>query len=215
LPEDGALAIKPASISSEEAVATNAVLTALPFLRDVGNIQSGQKILINGASGSVGSYAVQLAKEAGAEVTGVCSTEKMEFVKSLGADKVIDYKNEDFTTNGETYDIVFDAAGKSSFGRSKNSLKENGVFLSTVLSPGIIFDVFRTSILGNKKAKITFAGLRPASEQAKDLRYLSELMEAGKLRSLVDISYPLTETAEAHRYMDTGRKKGSSVITVA
>jgi len=219
LPEDGALALKPDSITYEEAVATNAVLTALltalPFLRDVGHIQSGQKILINGASGSVGSYAVQLAKQMGAEVIGVCSTEKMDFVKSLGADKVIDYKKEDFTQSGETYDIIFDAAGKSSYGRSKHSLKENGVYLSTVLSPRIIFDVLRTSIVGSKKAKITFAGLRPASEKAQDLRFLIELLEADQLKSLIDRSYPLAQTAEAHRYVDTGRKKGSVVITVA
>lgn len=214
LPEDGALALKPASITYEEAVATNAVLTALPFLRDEGKIQSGQKVLINGASGSVGSYAVQLAKEAGAEVTGVCSTEKMAFVKSLGADKVIDYKKEDFTNNGETYDIIFDVAGKSSYGRCKHALKENGIYLSTVLSPKIIFDMLWTSIAGSKKAKITFAGLRPASEQAKDLRFLTELIQAGKLKSLIDRSYPLAQMAEAHRYFETGRKKGSVVITV-
>ena len=215
LPEGGALALKPASITYEEAVATNAVLTALPFLRDTGQIQSGQKVLINGASGSVGSYAVQLAKQMGADVTGVCSTEKMEFVKSLGADKVIDYKKEDFTKLGETYDIIFDAAGKSSFSRCKHSLKENGVYLSTVLSARIILDVIRTSLVGSKKAKIAFAGLRPASEQAKDLRFLTELMKAGQVKSLIDRSYPLAQTAEAHRYVDTGRKKGSIVITVA
>ena len=199
----------------EEAVATNAVLTALPFLRDNGQIQSGQKILINGASGSVGSYAVQLAKQAGAEVTGVCSTEKVEFVKSLGADKVIDYKKEDFTNSGETYDIIFDAAGKSSYGRCKHALKENGVYLSTVLSPRIVLDMIWTSIVGSKKAKIAFAGMRPASEQAKDLRFLTKLIEAGELRSLIDRSYPLAQTAEAHRYVETGLKKGSVVITVA
>ncbi len=215
LPEDGALALKPASISYEEAVATNAVLTALPFLRDEGNIQSGQKILINGASGSVGSYAVQLAKQAGAKVTGVCSTEKMAFVKSLGADKVIDYKKEDFTDSGETYDIIFDAAGKSGYGRCQHLLKENGIYLSTVLSPRVVLDMLWTSIVGSKKAKIAFAGLRPASEQAKDLRFLTQLMESGQLKAIVDRSYPLAETADAHRYVDTGRKKGSVVITVA
>ncbi|MFQ5401539.1 MAG: NAD(P)-dependent alcohol dehydrogenase [Anaerolineae bacterium] len=215
LPEDGALALKPASITYEEAVATNAALTALPFLRDSGQIQSGHKVLINGASGSVGSYAVQLAKQAGAEVTGVCSTEKMAFVQSLGADKVIDYKTEDFASSGETYDIIFDAAGKSSYGRCQHILKENGIYLSTVLSPRIVLDMLWTSVLGNKKAKIAFAGLRPASEQVKDLRFLTELMEAGQLKALVDRSYPLTETAEAYRYFETGQKKGSVVITVA
>lgn len=215
LPEDGALAIKPAGITYEEAVATNGVLTALPFLRDHGQIQSGQRILINGASGSVGSYAVQLAKQAGAEVTGVCSTAKMEFVKSLGADKVIDYKQEDFTESGETYDIIFDAAGKSSYGRCKRALKENGVYLSTVLSPRIVLDMVWTSIMGSKKARIAFTGLRPASEKVKDLRFLTELIEAGKLRALIDKCYPLAQTADAYRYVETGLKKGSVVITVA
>ena len=214
LPEDGALALMPASITYEEAVATNGVLTALPFLRDEGHIQSGQKVLINGASGSVGSYAVQLAKQAGAAVTGVCSTEKIQFVQSLGADKVIDYKNEDFTTSGETYDIIFDAAGKSSYGRCKQLLKENGVYLSTVLSPNILFNMLWTSIVGRKKAKIAFTGLRPASEKAQDLRFITELMEAGQLKPFIDRSYPLAETAAAHRYVDTGRKTGSVVITV-
>ena len=209
------MALKPASITYEEAVAANAVLTALPFLRDEGHIQSGHKVLINGASGSVGSYAVQLAKQAGAEVTGVCSTEKMDFVRSLGADKVIDYKNEDFTNSDETYDIIFDAAGKSSYGRCQHILKENGIYLSTVLSPRIVFDMLWTSIAGSKKAKIVFAGLRPASEQAKDLRFLTELMEVGQLKSLIDRTYPLAQTAEAHRYFETGSKKGSVVITVA
>ena len=182
LPEDGALALKPDSITYEEAVATNAVLTALPFLRDHGQVQRGQKVLINGASGSVGSYAVQLAKQAGAQVTGVCSTEKMGFVKSLGADQVIDYKKDDFTNRSETYDVIFDAAGKSSFGRCKRVLKENGIYLSTVLSPKIIFDMLWTSIVGSKKAKIAFAGLRPASEQAEDLRFLTELIDAGEFK---------------------------------
>jgi NADPH:quinone reductase-like Zn-dependent oxidoreductase len=214
LPEDGALAIKPASMTYEEAVATSGVLTALPFLRDNGHIQSGQKVLINGASGNVGIYAVQLAKQFAAEVTGVCSTAKIEFVKSLGADKVIDYKKEDFTTSGETYDIIFDVAGKSSFTRCKRALKENGFYLSTVLSPRIVLDMLWTSMVGHKKAKIAFAGLRPAGEKVKDLRFLTELVDAGKLKSIIDRCYPLVQTAEAHRYVDTGRSKGSVVITV-
>lgn len=214
LPEDGAIAHKPANMSYAEAAAANAALTALPFLRDNGHIQSGQKVLINGASGSVGSVAVQLAKYYGAEVTGVCSTEKVDFVTSLGADRVIDYRQEDFFQSGETYDIIFDVAGKSSFSRCKNALKENGIYLSTVLSLGILLQVARTSIIGNKKAVIAFAGLRPAAEQAKDLRFLKKLIEDGKIRSAIDARYPLTQIAEAHRYFDQGRKKGSVVVTV-
>ena len=157
------MASKPASMSYEEAVAITPALTALPFLRDNGHIQAGQKVLINGASGSVGTVAVQLAKYFGADVTGVCSTSKVEFVKSLGADKVIDYTQEDFARGGETYDIIFDVAGKSSFSRCKNALKPDGIYLSTVLSPGILLQMARTSMIGSKKAVIAFAGLRPAA----------------------------------------------------
>lgn len=215
LPEDGALVLKPAGMTYEEAVATNGVLTALPFLRDHGQMKSGHKILIIGASGSVGSYAVQLAKQFGAEVTGVCSTAKVGFVKSLGADRVIDYQTEDFTNRDDRYDIIFDAAGKSSFGRCRHLLKANGVYLSTVLAPGIVLAALWTSLVGSKKAKIAFAGLRPAPDKAKDLHFLTELIEAGQLKALVDRSFPITQTAAAHRYVETGLSQGSVVITVA
>ena len=158
MPEDGIMAIMPENLSFEEAAAglATGAQVALQFLRRA-NIKSGQKVLVYGASGSVGTFAVQLAKYFGAEVTGVCSTTNLELVKSLGADKVIDYKEEDFTTNGETYDIIFDVAGKSSFTRCKHALKENGIYLSTVLSPRIVLDMLWTSMVGHKKAKITFA----------------------------------------------------------
>ncbi len=215
LPEEGALAIKPANMTYDEAAASNGVLTALPFLRDNGNIQSGQKVLINGASGSVGTFAVQLAKYYGAEVTGVCSTTNLEMVKSLGADQVIDYTKEDFTKNGQTYDIIFDAVAKSSFSRCKDSLKQKGIYLTVAVTLIILLQMLWTSKIGSKKAIIAFAGLRPASEQTKDLIFLKELVEAGTIKSVIDRRYPLEQIAEAHRYVDKGHKKGNVVITVA
>jgi NADPH:quinone reductase-like Zn-dependent oxidoreductase len=215
LPEDGALALKPANMTYGEAAAIcGGALTALPFLRDKGHIQRGQRILIIGASGSVGTAAVQLAKYFGAEVTGVCSTTNLELVRSLGADDVIDYTKADFTQSGQTYDIIFDAVGKSSFSRCKTSLGRKGIYLSTVLSFGILLQMIRTSTAGTRKAMITFTGLRPSSEKTKDLTFLKELVEAGKLTSVIDRRYPLEQIAEAHRYVDTGHKRGSVVITL-
>jgi len=215
LSEDGVLAIKPANMTYEEAAAScDGVLTALPFLRDKGNIQSGQKVLNNGASGSVGSAAVQLAKYFGAEVTGVCSTTNLEMVKSLGADKVIDYTKEDFTKTGQTYDIIFDTVGKTSFSRCKSSLKQKGIYLEAAFTLAILPQVLWTSKIGSKKAKIAATGLRPASERTKDLIFLKELIEAGKIKPVIDRRYPLEQIAEAHRYVDQGHKKGNVVITL-
>ena len=215
LPEEGALAIKPANMTYEEAAAfPSGALTALPFLRDTGNIQSGQKILITGASGSVGTAAVQLAKYFGAEVTGVCSTANLELVKSLGADQVIDYTKKDFTQTGQTYDIVFDVAGKSSFSRCKGALKQRGFYLRTVPTLAIFLQMLWTSKIGSQKAIITFTGARPPSEMTKDLIFLKELIEAGKIKSVIDRRYPLEQIAEAHGYVEKGHKKGNVVITV-
>ena len=215
LPEEGALASKPANTTYEEAAAVcEGGLTALPFLRDAGKIQSGQHVLVNGASGSVGTSAVQLAKYFGAEVTGVCSTTNLEMVKSLGADEVIDYTKEDFTQTGRTYDIIFDAVGKSSFSRCKGSLTQRGVYLTTVPSLAIPLQMLWTSRIGGKKAKIAFTGLRPSNEKVKDLILLKELVEAGKITPIIDRSYPLEQIAEAHRYVEKGHKKGNVVITV-
>ncbi|HNO84539.1 MAG TPA: NAD(P)-dependent alcohol dehydrogenase [Anaerolineales bacterium] len=215
MPEDGALAMKPANITDEEAAALpNGALTALPFLRDKGNIKSGQKVLIYGASGAVGTIAVQLAKYFGADVTGVCSTTNLELVKSLGADKVIDYTQEDFTKNGQTYDIIFDTVGKSAFSRCKDSLTENGIYLTTVPSLATFIQMLRTSMTGGKKVGIAATGLRPSNEKTKELIFLNGLIEAGKIKAVIDRSYPLEQIAEAHKYVEAGHKKGNVVITL-
>lgn len=215
MPEDGALAIKPANMSYEEAVSIpNGALTALPFLRDKGRIRSGQTVLIYGASGSVGAAAVQLARYYGANVTGVCSTANLEWVKSLGAGQVIDYTRECFTKNGRTYDIIFDTIGKHSFSECKGSLTEHGVFLTTGIMPGNMLHVLWTSITGGKKAIFAATGLRPAREKAKDLVFLKELVETGKLKAVIDRCYPMEQIVDAHRYVGQGHKKGNVVITI-
>ena len=209
LAEEGALAIKPTNMTYGEAAAVcDGALTALPFLRK-GKIQSGQKVLIIGASGAIGTAAVQLAKHFGAKVTGVCSTSNLELVKSLGADKVIDYTKEDFTKNRETYDIIFDVVGTSSFSHCKHSLKQSGIYLLTDSpSPLFILQMLWTSKIGSKKAVLALTGLRSSSEKTKDLVILKELIEAGKIKSVIDRRYPLEQTAEAHRYVEKGHKKG-------
>jgi NADPH:quinone reductase-like Zn-dependent oxidoreductase len=185
LPDDSMVSLKPANMTFEQAAAVPVGgNTALDILRRA-DIQRGHEVLIYGASGSVGSYAVQLAKHWGAEVTGVSSNAEM--VRSLGADKVINYRNEDFTESGETYDVIFDAVRKLSKSKSESVLRENGVFLSTSTS---------------------------VDEKAENLTFLKELVEAGELEAIIDRTYPFEEIVEAHRYVDTGRKKGNVVINV-
>ncbi len=212
LPEKKPVVIKSPKMTFEEAVGIcDGALTALTFLRDKANIQPRQKVLINGASGAVGIYAVQLARYFGAEVTGVCSHRNIEMVKSYGAHYVIDYTQEDFTQNGQTYDVIFDAIGKSSFTRCKNSLISNGKYLSTVPSWNIMLNMLRTSLFGNKKVIFVAAGL----QQSKDnLNFLNARFEAGEIKAVIDRCYPLTQIAEAHRYVDTERKCGNVIINI-
>jgi NADPH:quinone reductase-like Zn-dependent oxidoreductase len=214
LPEEGVLAIKPANVNYEEAAPVCGALAAWNILRDKASIQRGQKVLINGASGSIGTAAVQIARHFGAEVTGVCSTTNLALVKSLGADKVIDYTKQDFTNTGQAYDIIFDAVSKSSFSRCKGSLTQKGVYFSAVPTPAILLQMLWTSKIGSRKAKFSATGLRPAQKRLSFLRALIELMEAGKIKPVIDRSYPMEQIAEAHRYVEKGHKKGNVVITL-
>jgi NADPH:quinone reductase-like Zn-dependent oxidoreductase len=215
LPEDGALAAKPANATYAEAAAIcEGGLTALPFLRDQGKIQPGHYVLINGASGAVGSAAVQLAKTFGAIVTGVCSTANVALVRSLGADTVIDYTKADFTQTGQTYDLIFDTVGNGSFSRCKGVLKPGGIYVTTVLTLAIYPHMLWTAKIGDKRAIIAYSNFRPASEKAKDLLVLKELTEAGSLKPIIDRCFPMDQTVEAHRHVETGHKTGSVVISV-
>ncbi len=215
MPEDSALVIKPEPLTFEEAVAIpNGMLTAIPFLKDEGKIQAGHKVLINGASGTVGTAAVQLAKHYGAEVTGVCSTTNVDFVTSLGADTIIDYTKDDFTQIAQSYDIIFDAVGKSSYARCKGILAENGVYLTTVPYPALFLQIIWGAVTGKKKAKFSATGMRSADEKKKDLLFANQLIEAGEIKPIVDKVYPLEQAAEAHQYVEMGHKRGDVVLTM-
>ena len=212
-PEKRALAEKPANISHEQAATVPyGALTALYFLRDMAKIKSGQKVLVKGASGGVGVYAVQLSRYFGAEVTGVCSTAKIELVRSLGADKVIDYTKEDFTQSHERWDIIFDnVVGKTSFSRYRKSLNPKGYYLAVAGGLNDMLHMILTSVTGGKK--VIFGG-GTACERKENLILLKELLESEKLRPVVDRSFSLEEIVDAHRYVETGRKMGNVAISV-
>ncbi|MBE9129182.1 MULTISPECIES: NAD(P)-dependent alcohol dehydrogenase [unclassified Coleofasciculus] len=206
-----AACLKPETMTHEEAAAVPlAALTALQALRDEGQIRRGQSILINGASGGVGSYAVQIAKAFVTEVTGVCSTKNIELVKSLGADRVIDYTQQDFTIAPTKYDIIFDVVGNQSFWSCQNSLQPNGVYITTQPYPGDFVQSFLTQIVPGKTAKVILL-----QTNGLDLASLKELIEAGKVRSIIEQTYPLSEIATAHRESEKGHVVGKLVITVA
>ncbi|MBK9209804.1 MAG: NAD(P)-dependent alcohol dehydrogenase [Anaerolineales bacterium] len=202
-------ALKPVNMTFEQAAAVPlAAFTALQGLRDKGQIKSGQKVLINGASGGVGTFAVQIAKSYGAEVTGVCSTRNLELVRSIGADHIIDYTKEDFTNNGQHYDFIFDAIGNRSVSDLKRALTPNGIgsiagFTSLPL-------LFSAMFFGGKQVGL----METASANKKDLLFIKELLESGKIVPVIDRAYPLSETPEAIRYLETSRARGKVVITV-
>ena len=209
MPEDGAVALRPPNLTYDEAAALSfGGTTALNFFRR-GKLQRGESVLVNGASGGVGTAAVQLAMHFGADVSGVCSTANVELVRSLGASHVIDYTKEDFTQTGETYDIIVDTVGTAPFSRSKASLKERGRLLMVV---GGLPDMLQIPWVSMTSSKKIIAG--QAAACAEDLRFLARLAEAGEFKPVIDRRYPFEQIAEAHRYVDTGRKKGNVIITL-
>lgn len=210
------IALKPANLSFEQATAVPVVAyTALQGLRDAGHIQAGEKVLINGAAGGVGTCAVQLAKVFGAEVTGVCSTRNLDMVRSIGADHVIDYTREDFTRNGQHYDLIYDAVGNRSVFAYRRALKPQGrcVIAGFTTLPRLFEHIFAGALLskfGDKKISL----MNIAKPNQKDLLYIKELLEAGKVIPVIDRCYPLSETPEAIRYLETGHARGKVIITV-
>jgi NADPH:quinone reductase-like Zn-dependent oxidoreductase len=211
--EQAAVELMPASLGYAEAAAL-VDGTAVCFLRDKANLQAGQTILINGASGAVGATAVQIARHAGATVTGVCSGANTEFVRMLGADAAIDYGKADFTRAGNTYDVIFDVAGKSTYARCRAALSPGGIYLTTAPSLAIFSQMAWTSRFGARKAAVSFTGLRSAQEKRKDLRYITEITGASALSAVIEATYPLEQVARAYRRVDAGHKRGNVVVTM-
>jgi NADPH:quinone reductase-like Zn-dependent oxidoreductase len=208
-PEKGVV-IKPTNMTFEEAAAVPfGAVTAYRYLKDLGNIQEGQRVLINGASGGLGTFGVQIAKHYGTQVTAVCSTANLDLVRSLGADDVVDHRKEDFTRMGRTYDIIFDAVGKSTFSKCKGSLEKRGRYLNTVLTGSLALSMMRSKIGGSKKARWALLPIRK-----EDLDFLNDLIEAGKMRTVIDRTYTLDQIVEAHRYAERGHAKGKVVVTI-
>lgn len=216
VPEAGVIALMPQNMTFDEAAPVcDGALTSMNFLQSLGKIKPGQKVLINGASGSLGSSAVQLAVHFGAEVTGVCSTSNLELVKSLGADHVIDYTEEDFTKMGKAYDIIYDTVGKSSFSSCQKVLKDHGIFMSPVLGLSLLIQMIWTSLLGGKKAKFSATGVLPVKELRALLDDLIQIIREGKVKSIIDRRLAIGEIVAAHHYVDTGHKKGNVVISMS
>lgn len=210
IPEAKMVGIKPRNVSHEEAACIPyGAIMAQDHLRKV-DLRPGRKVLVNGASGAIGSAGLQIAKARGAEVTGVCGANGQDYVKALGADHAIDYRKEDFTANGRTYDVIYDILGKGTFSRFRGSLTENGTYLNASFKTGKILQMLRTGIVGGKKVVCVFAG-----ERHEDMALIKDLAEAGRLKAIIDRTFPLEKAAEAHRYVEEGRKRGSVVLTIA
>jgi len=213
--QDGLLALIPEGMSYEEAAPLcDGPLTDMNFLSNLAQLKSGQHILINGASGSLGSAAVQLAKGFGAEVTGVCSTRNVAFVKSLGADHVIDYNKEDFTKRTSTYDVIYDTVGKSSFNAAKPALKRNGIYISPVLGVRLLLQMLVGNCFRRKKSKFSATGMLPLDQQRPLLQDLLVRIADGQLKMVIDRRFSLDRVAEAHAYVDTGHKRGNVILEI-
>jgi NADPH:quinone reductase-like Zn-dependent oxidoreductase len=210
---DDVIATIPENINYQSAApVSGSAITVMNFLKGLAKIKAGDTLLINGASGSLGTYSVQIAKHFGAVVTGVCSSKNMKMVKDLGADFVIDYTNQDFTKNGKQYDIVFDTTGKITFSSCKNSLTQKGIFLSSVVSFPLLLQMMITSLFGKKKVKSSSTGMLSTKVRLNYFMQLKELLEAEKIKTVIDTSYPLSQMCEAHKYVEKGHKKGNVVI---
>lgn len=205
----------PPNISYEEAApVSGSGVTVLNFLKGKANIKKNDKVLIIGASGALGTYAIQYAKQIGAVVTGVCSSVNLEMVKDLGADKVIDYAKEDFTKQAEKYDIIFDTVGKRSFLQCKNSLTKNDIYISSVINFQLLRSIVFSKVFGTKRAKTSSTGMLPVKERSGYFMELKDLLATKKIKSVMDQHYPLANIAEAHKYVEKGHKKGNLIITI-
>jgi NADPH:quinone reductase-like Zn-dependent oxidoreductase len=215
VPEDGVILPMPDNMTyTEAATYGDGHVTSFNFLKEIAQIRTRQKVLINGASGSLGTAAVQLARYFGAEVTGVCSSRNVSLVKSLGANHVIDYTKEDFTAGTTKYDLVFDTVGKSSYTKSKNILTEKGQYLSPVLKLSLLLQMVLTSLFSKKRAKFAATGLRSEAELRNFFAQLTSIFKEGQLKTIIDRQFPLEKVAEAHRYIASGHKRGNVVIVV-
>jgi len=215
VPDDGVILKKPAFLDNASAsLLCDGPLTSLNFLQNLGDVQPGQRVLINGASGSLGTAAVQIAKQMGAHVTGVCSTQNIDLVKSLGADEVIDYTITDFTEGSATYDVIYDTVGKNSFRASKKVLTEKGKYLSPVISIGLLFQMLRSSMVGSKKALFDATGLKKPDPLKEMLHTLLVFLQDNKLKVVIDRQFSIEQAVDAHTYVDSGHKRGNVVLAM-